>query len=147
MLSHWHRRCEIADIAGAAGTRARAPLSTRSPYELPLSCALTRGTEPSAIANACAQRRYAAFWQRSKAGMKLFIERTPRCFVAPFEMSSVRTSIVARRVIPRDAERPVRADQSAQKCELENITDIAGILVTHRLAPKPFPLSRCKPAT
>ncbi len=74
--------------------------------------------------------------------MKLFIEQTPRRFVTPFKMPSVRPSVVAWRVIPSDAERPVRAGQSPQKCELENIADISGILITHRSPPDPLSRSR-----
>jgi hypothetical protein len=58
------------------------------------------------------ERIDAAFRQRREPNMKLFIEQTPSRFVAPFEMSSVRASIVPGRIVPGDAERPVRAGQS-----------------------------------
>jgi hypothetical protein len=58
------------------------------------------------------ERSYTAFRQRREADVKLFIESKPRRFVAPFEMPSVRASIVPRCIIPSDAKRPVRAGQS-----------------------------------
>ncbi len=58
------------------------------------------------------ERSDAAFWQRGKTGVKLRIKQSSCRFVAPFQMPSIRSSIVTRRVIPRDAERPIRASQS-----------------------------------
>ncbi|GBQ30022.1 hypothetical protein HLH34_11660 [Gluconacetobacter azotocaptans] len=63
--------------------------------------------------------------------MKLFIEKTPCCLVAPFEMPSILPSVLFRRIVPCDAEHPVRARERAQEREFEKIADVASILIAH----------------
>ena len=53
------------------------------------------------------ERRDAAFRERDEPGAKLFIDFTPRRLVVPFEMLPVRTSDIARRIVPGDAEPPL----------------------------------------
>ena len=77
------------------------------------------------------KRRNATFRQRRKPGVQFFIEQPPRWLLDPFEVPSVRASIVSRRVIPGDAKFPVRASEGAQESEFQNVANIAGILVAH----------------
>lgn len=55
----------------------------------------------------------AALRERGESSVKFSIEQMPRCFVASFEMPSVRASVVSRRVVPCDAKRPVFARERA----------------------------------
>ena len=61
--------------------------------------------------------------------MKLLVEQPPCRFVTAFQMPTVRSSIVTRRVIPRHAELPIGTGQCAQECQFQHVTDIAGIFV------------------
>ena len=81
----------------------------------------------------------AALRQHGEPRVKFCIEKTPCRFVAPFEMPSVRASVVPWRVVPCDTERPVCTGKRTQKGKFKNIADIAGILITHGLSPEPRP--------
>jgi hypothetical protein len=70
--------------------------------------------------------------------VKLRVELTPSRFVPPFKVSSINTSVVPRCVVPRDPERAIAASKRSQKCKLQNIADVAGILIAHR--PPPIPV-------
>lgn len=63
--------------------------------------------------------------------MKLRVEQPPCRFVTPFQMPAVCSSIVTRRVIPRDAKRPIGTGQCAQESKFQHLADIAGILIAH----------------
>ncbi len=73
-----------------------------------------RRQEPSArggiarlLADRCLlQRGGAAFRQRGETGVKLGVEQPPCGFAPPFEMLSIRASVIAGRVVPSDSERP-----------------------------------------
>ena len=56
-----------------------------------------------------------ALRQRGEPRVKFSVEQTPRRFIAPFEMPSVRASVVSRRVVPCDVERPVCTGKRTQK--------------------------------
>jgi hypothetical protein len=71
----------------------------------------------------------AAMWQRGKTGVKLCVELRPRRFVSPFQMRSVRSSIVMPRAILCDAERPIATSKRAQECRFQHVADVAGKLI------------------
>jgi hypothetical protein len=58
-----------------------------------------------------------AFRQCGERSVKLIIKHTPRRFVAPFQMSSVSTSVIARSIVPGDAKPAILGRQRAQEGE------------------------------
>jgi len=53
--------------------------------------------------------------------VELRVKKPPRRFVSPFEMQSVRSSIVTPRAIPFDAERPIATSKRAQDCNFQRV--------------------------
>ena len=73
----------------------------------------------------------AAFLQRGKTGVKLRVKQPPCQFVARFQMPSIRSSNITRRLIPRDAERPIVGSQRGQQSKFQHVADVAGILIEY----------------
>jgi hypothetical protein len=63
--------------------------------------------------------------------VKLVVEQPLRGFAPPFEMLSIRASVIAGRGVPGDSGRPVPPCQGAQKREFQSVSDISGVLITH----------------
>ena len=59
--------------------------------------------------------------------------------VAPFEVPSIRATIIAGYVVPCDAKSPALNGEGAQERELEDVAHVAGVLIAHAV---PKPVSR-----
>jgi|SRR5271165_7323708 len=71
----------------------------------------------------------AAFLKRGMTAVDLLVNQPPRRLVSPLQMPPIQSSIVTRRVVRCDAERPTGVGQRAQESEFQHSADVARKLI------------------